>query len=154
HHHRPRDARRGADGLRAPRAGNRRQTVQRRVRSVSRCERPGEMIGAIVFDGVAYGSLLFLISAGLSVTMGLMNFVHLAPGAFAMFGGYLCVSLTARFGIPFLATLPFVFVALGLAGAVVERLVYRRLYRADQLDQVLLTIGLVFVCMAVATYAF
>ena len=112
------------------------------------------MIGTIVFDGVAYGSLLFLISAGLSVTMGLMNFVHLAHGAFAMFGGYLSVSLTARFGISFLATLPFVFVALGLAGAVVERLVYRRLYKADQLDQVLLTIGLVFVCMAVATYAF
>jgi branched-chain amino acid transport system permease protein len=108
----------------------------------------------VLFDGIAYGSLLFLISAGLSVTMGLMRFIHLAHGAFAMFGGYLSVWLVARFGVPFLVTLPLAFLALGAAGAIVERLLYRRLYAAGQLDQVLLTIGIVFVSMALATYGF
>lgn len=109
------------------------------------------MLG-ILFDGVAYGSLLFLISVGLSVTMGLLNFIHLAHGSFAMFGGYLSVWLTSRLGVPFLLTLPAAFVAAGALGAVFERLVYRRVYRAGPLDQVLLTIGLVFASMAVATY--
>jgi len=104
----------------------------------------------IVFDGVAYGSLLFLISIGLSVTMGLMNIVNLAHGAFAMFGGYLSVWLSAR-GTPFLATLPICFVVLGLAGAGSERLFYRRLRRRSQLDQVLFTIGFTFAAVASAT---
>ena len=47
----------------------------------------------VIFDGVASGLLLFLISVGLSVTLGLMNFVNLAHGAFAMLGGYTCVVL-------------------------------------------------------------
>jgi len=106
----------------------------------------------IVFDGVAYGSLLFLISLGLSVTMGLMNFVNLAHGTFAMAGGFLCVSLCSRVGMPFLATLPVVFVAVGLAGAVLERLLYRRLYRRSHLDQVLFTIGLAFMAGGAATW--
>src|SRR4030095_14851835 len=106
----------------------------------------------IVFDGIAYGSLLFLISLGLSVTMGLMNFVNLAHGTFAMLGGFLCVELTARAGIPFLATLPIVFVAVGLAGALLELLLYRRLYRRSPLDQVLFTIGLAFMAGGGATW--
>jgi branched-chain amino acid transport system permease protein len=105
----------------------------------------------IVFDGIAYGSLLFLISVGLSVTMGLMSFVNLAHGTFAMMGGFLCVELIRRFETPFLATLPAVFVAVGLAGAAMERLLYRRLYRRSPLDQVLFTIGLVFMAGGVAT---
>ncbi len=105
----------------------------------------------ILFDGVAYGSLLFLISLGLSVTMGLMNFVNLAHGAFAMLGGFLCVELTGRLGMPFLLTLPAVFVAVGLVGVAMERLLYRRLYRRSHLDQVLLTIGLTFMAGAAAT---
>jgi branched-chain amino acid transport system permease protein len=110
----------------------------------------GAFVG-IVFDGIAYGSLLFLISLGLSVTMGLMNFVNLAHGAFAMMGGFLCVELIRR-GMPFLATLPVIFVAVGLAGAVLERLLYRRLYRRSHLDQVLFTIGLSFMAAAAATW--
>jgi branched-chain amino acid transport system permease protein len=106
----------------------------------------------VVFDGVAYGSLLFLISLGLSVTMGLMNFINLAHGAFAMFGGYLAVWLMTRWGVPFLATLPIAFVVVGAAGALLERILYRRLYGASPLDQVLLTIGLTFMSIAVATY--
>src|ERR1051325_296091 len=107
----------------------------------------------ILFDGIAYGSLLFLISLGLSVTMGLMNFVNLAHGTFAMMGGFLCVELCGRAGMPFLATLPVVFVAVGLAGAVLERLLYRRLYRRSHLDQVLFTIGLSFTAVGAATWA-
>lgn len=108
----------------------------------------------IVFDGLAYGSLLFLISVGLSITMGLMNFVNLAHGAFAMFGGYLSVWLMSRWGVPFLATLPLCFLALGLAGAACERLLYRRLYGQSHLTHVLFTIGLTFMAVAVATYSF
>jgi branched-chain amino acid transport system permease protein len=107
----------------------------------------------VLFDGLAYGSLLFLISNGLSVTMGLMNFVNLAHGAFAMLGGYLCVALMRR-GVPFLVTLPLVFLAVALLGAVLERTLYRRLYRAPHLDQVLFSIGLTFIAVAACTWVF
>src|SRR4051812_36087639 len=108
----------------------------------------------IIFDGIAAGMLLFLISVGLSVTMGLMNFINLAHGAFAMLGGYIAVALMSRLGVPFLLSLIVAFVGSGLAGAVLERTLYRRLYRAAHLDQVLFTIGLVFMSIAVATYIF
>lgn len=106
----------------------------------------------VLFDGLAYGCLLFLISVGLSVTLGLMNFVNLAHGAFAMLGGYVCVELMGRLGVPFLVTLPAAFIASALAGWILERLLYRRLYQADPLDQVLFSIGLTFMVVAVATY--
>jgi branched-chain amino acid transport system permease protein len=109
-------------------------------------------IASILFDGVAYGSLLFLISLGLSVTMGLMSFVNLAHGAFAMMGGFACVTLMHRLGLPFLATLPLVFVLAAVAGAVLEVALYRRLYRRSPLDQVLFTIGLTFMAVAAATW--
>jgi branched-chain amino acid transport system permease protein len=108
----------------------------------------------ILFDGIAYGSLLFLIGIGLSVTLGLMNFVNLAHGAFAMLGGYACVVAMSRFGVPFLASLPIAFAVSALAGIVLERTLYRRLYKASPLDQVLFSIGLTFMAMAGATYAF
>jgi branched-chain amino acid transport system permease protein len=111
----------------------------------------GNFVG-VLFDGLAYGSLLFLISIGLSVTMGLMNFVNLAHGAFAMLGGYVCVSLMARLGVPFLASLPIAFVVAALAGILLERTLYRRLYKASHLDQVLFSIGLTFMAIAAATY--
>ena len=107
----------------------------------------------VLFDGIAYGSLLFLISIGLSVTLGLMNFVNLAHGAFAMLGGYVCVILMTRWGVPFLATLPIAFVATATVGAVLERTLYRRLYKASHLDQVLFSIGITFMAIAAATYA-
>lgn len=111
------------------------------------------MIG-VLFDGIAYGSLLFLVSLGLSVTMGLMNFVNLAHGAFAMAGGYVAVVAMTRFGVPFLAALPLAFAITAAAGAVLERLLYRRLYNASHLDQVLFSIGLTFMAIATATYFF
>ena len=84
----------------------------------------------VLFDGVAYGSLLFLISIGLSVTLGLMNFINLAHGAFAMLGGYATVVVMSRLGVPFLPALAVAFVLSGAAGALLERVLYRRLYRA------------------------
>ncbi len=111
------------------------------------------MLG-VLFDGIAYGSLLFLVSLGLSVTMGLMNFVNLAHGAFAMAGGFVCVVAMTRFGVPFLAALPLAFVITAAIGAVLERLLYRRLYGAAHLDQVLFSIGLTFMSIAAATYFF
>jgi len=108
----------------------------------------------VLFDGIAYGSLLFLVSVGLSVTMGLMNFVNLAHGAFAMAGGFACVVAMNRYGVPFLATLPIAFAGGALAGAILERVLYRRLYRASSLDQVLFSIGLTFMAVAAATWAF
>jgi len=107
----------------------------------------------VLFDGIAYGSLLFLISNGLSVTMGLMNFVNLAHGAFAMLGGYLAVVLM-RQGVPFLVTLPLVFIGVAAVGALLERTLYRRLYQAPHLDQVLFSIGLTFMAVAAATFVF
>ncbi|MEO7399875.1 MAG: branched-chain amino acid ABC transporter permease, partial [Polaromonas sp.] len=72
----------------------------------------------VIFDGIASGLLLFLISVGLSVTLGLMNFVNLAHGAFSMLGGYVCVLLLGRFGVPFLAALPIAAIVSALAGVV------------------------------------
>lgn len=111
----------------------------------------GDFVG-VVFDGVAYGSLLFLISIGLSVTMGLMNFVNLAHGAFAMLGGYICVTLMSHMRVPFLVSLPVAFVVTALVGVLLERLLYRRLYGASHLDQVLFSIGLTFMASAAATF--
>ena len=111
-------------------------------------------LAGVAFDGVAYGSLLFLISIGLSVTLGLMNFVNLAHGAFAMLGGYLCVTLMERAGVPFLATLPLAFLGMAVLGAILERALFRRLYSAGALDQVLFSIGLTLVAMAACTFGF
>ena len=113
----------------------------------------GNLVG-VLFDGVAYGSLLFIISIGLSVTMGLMNFVNLAHGAFAMLGGYVCVLMMTRAGVPFLATLPAAFVVSAIAGIVLERTLYQRLYKATHLDQVMFSIGIVFMAVAAMTFFF
>ena len=111
-------------------------------------------MATVIFDGISSGMLLFLISVGLSVTLGLMGFVNLAHGAFAMLGGYVCVVLLNRAGIPFLATLPLVVVSIALAGVVLERTLYRRLYGATHLDQVLFSIGLMLMAIGAAHYGF
>src|SRR5882757_7511907 len=98
----------------------------------------------VLFDGFAYGMLLFLLSVGLTVTLGLMNFVNLAHTSFAMLGGYVAVTLMNTHAWPFLATLPLAFLAAAAVSVVFERTLYRRLYRAGELDQCLLTIGIVF----------
>ena len=108
----------------------------------------------VLFDGLAYGMLLFLISVGLSVTMGLMRFINLAHGVFAMAGGYLVATLGRRWGVDFFVALPLAFVFGAALGLVLERVLYRRLYQRGPLDQVLLTVGILFVATAVAIWIF
>jgi len=106
----------------------------------------------VLFDGLAYGMLLFLMSVGLSVTLGMMNFVNLAHCSFAMLGAYVTVTLMNSFGWTFLAALPVAFVAAALASVILERAFFRRFYNSSDLDQCLLTIGIVFVSIAAAAY--
>jgi branched-chain amino acid transport system permease protein len=106
----------------------------------------------ILFDGIAYGMLLFILAVGLSVTMGLMNFINLAHGAFAMAGGYITVLLMQRLGLPFLLCLPLAFLGSALIGAVLERTLYRPLYHRPHLDQVLFSIGIIFMATAAVDY--
>jgi branched-chain amino acid transport system permease protein len=106
----------------------------------------------ILFDGIAYGMLLFVLAVGLAVTMGLMNFINLAHGAFAMTGGYITVLLMQRLDVPFLVCLPLAFLGTALLGALLERTLYRPLYRKPHLDQVLFSIGLVFMAVAAIDY--
>ena len=108
----------------------------------------------VLFDGLAYGMLLLLLSVGLSVTLGMMNFVNLAHGSFAMLGGYVAVTLMQRLGWPFLVTLPIAFLSAAVASVALERTLYRRLYRATDLDQCLLTIGIAFISVAAAAYVY
>jgi branched-chain amino acid transport system permease protein len=106
----------------------------------------------VLFNGVAYGMLLFIMSVGLSVTMGMMNFVNLAQASFSMLGGYVMVAVTQQLGLPFLVSLPIAFVVVGIGSLVLERLVFRHFYGTDDLTQVLLTIGLIFMSIAIVTY--
>ena len=105
-------------------------------------------LATVLFDGFAYGMLLFLLSVGLSVTLGMMNFVNLAHCSFAMVGGYATVTLVNTFGWPFLATLPMAFIAAGLIAILLEKMLFKKLYQASDLDQCLLTIGIVFISVA------
>ena len=108
----------------------------------------------VLFDGAAYGMLLFLMSVGLSVTLGMMNFVNLAHCSFAMLGGYVTVTLMNALGWPFLATLPAAFVAGAAVSIVLERIFFRRFYNSNELNQCLLTIGIVFMSIATAAYIY
>src|SRR5258706_16171562 len=106
----------------------------------------------LLFDGIAYGMLLFVLAVGLAVTLGLMNFINLAHGAFAMAGGYVTALLMNHLGVPFLVTLPLAFAGTALLGAILEPLLYRRMYGKPHLDQVLFSIGLVFMAVAGRAY--
>src|SRR5690242_21923442 len=117
--------------------------------------RVGDTLSAAVsigFHGLAFAMVLYLISVGLSVTMGLMGFVNLAHGVFAMAGGYVLTSLMGRFGVPFVPALLVAAVVVAAASVPAERLLYRRFYGGEELDQVLLTMGLLFMSVAGATY--
>ncbi len=108
----------------------------------------------VLFDGFAYGMLLFLLSVGLSVTLGMMNFVNLAHCSFAMLGGYVTVTLMNALGWPFFATLPVAFCAAAAASGILERAFFRRFYNGGELEQCLLTIGIVFVSIAAIAYIY
>lgn len=108
------------------------------------------LIANILIDGIAYGMVLFIIAVGLSVTLGLMRFVNLAHGAFAMTGGYIAAWLVREQGLSFYVGAPLAVIATGLLGALLEVTVLRRLYRRTELQQVLFTIGLTFLFVATA----
>jgi branched-chain amino acid transport system permease protein len=106
----------------------------------------------ILFDGIAYGMLLFVLACGLSITLGLMNFINLAHGSFAMAGGYCTVILVNRLGVPFALGLPIAFLITAALGGLFERTLYVHVYARNHLDQVLFTIGLVFMSVAAVDY--
>ena len=106
----------------------------------------------ILFDGFAFAMVLFLISVGLSVTMGLMGIANLAHGAVAMLGAYVGITVANSLHWPFALVLVASFAFAAVLGAVIERLFFTRLYKASEIDQVLLTIGLVFVSVSVTTW--
>ena len=108
----------------------------------------------MLLGGIAAGMILFIVSVGLSVTMGLMGFVNLAHGGFAMLGGYAIVLAMKHWGLGFVTALAFGFLVTAVLSVVLERLLYARLYRASELDQVLFTIGLVFIMIASLTLRF
>jgi branched-chain amino acid transport system permease protein len=109
---------------------------------------------SVAFHGTAFGMILYVISVGLSVTMGLMGFANLAHGVFAMAGGYVLTSMISRYGVPFPLALAIAFAVVGAGSVVLERLLYSRLYAAGDLEQVMFTIGLIFVAVAVARMIF
>jgi branched-chain amino acid transport system permease protein len=109
-------------------------------------------IVSIVFHGLAYAMVLYLVSVGLSVTMGLMGFVNLAHGVFAAAGGYVMTRLIDAYGVPFPLAVAAAFLLVGAGSIVIERLLYRRLYGADELSQVLMSVGLIFMWVATAKY--
>src|ERR1700735_5149492 len=103
---------------------------------------------SILFLGLGFAMVLYIVSVGLSVTMGLMGFVNLAHGAFAMAGGYLGLTFNGSMGLPFPLALVVTFVTVGAVSVPFERVLYARLYKAGELDQVLLTIGLASMAVA------
>jgi branched-chain amino acid transport system permease protein len=111
-----------------------------------------DLLASLAFYGTAYGMILYLLAVGLSVTLGLMRFVNLAHGVFAMTGGYVTVTAMSRFGLPFLASVLLAVVLVAAIGTVLERVLYRRFYGAPILDQVLLSIALIFMSIAAARY--
>lgn len=103
----------------------------------------------VLVFGIAYAMLLFIISVGLSITMGLMGFVNLAHGSFAMMGGYVTVTMVSDWGVNFLLSLVVAFIVVALLGVLLEKTLYRWIYRRPELDQVLFTIGIVFISVAI-----
>lgn len=112
------------------------------------------LLGSILVDGIAYAMILFMIAVGLSMTMGLMRVVNLAHGAFAMFGGFLAATLPAALGVPPVAAMLLAVVVVALAALPIERWLIRRFYRRPELDQMLVTIGVMFVLIALANMLF
>src|ERR1700746_3371793 len=111
-----------------------------------------EALTSILFHGLAYAMVLYIVSVGLSITMGLMGFVNLAHGVFAMAGGYVTVTLMNTYAVPFGLALLAAFILIALASVVLERTLYARLYGSSELEQVLFTIGLIFMAGAIVRY--
>ena len=113
-----------------------------------------QTVFSIAVDALAYGMVLFVISIGLSVTMGLMRVVNLAHGAFAMIGGYIASFAARDYGLPYAAAILVAVTGTLIIAVPIERLLYRRIYGAPQLTQVLMTIGITFCIIGIANFAF
>jgi len=113
-----------------------------------------ELVGNIALDSVAYAMILFMITIGLSMTMGLLRIVNLAHGAFAMMGGFLAASLPSWLGTSTWVSIVVAVAAVALLALPVERWLLRRFYGRGELDQMLVTIGFMFICVALANTVF
>jgi branched-chain amino acid transport system permease protein len=113
-----------------------------------------DLLISLAFYGIAYGTILYLLAVGLSLTLGLMRFVNLAHGVFAMAGGYLTVTAMSRLGLPFLLSVIAGAVIVGAAGMLLERVLFRRFYAAPMLDHVLLSIAIIFISIAIARHLY
>jgi branched-chain amino acid transport system permease protein len=113
-----------------------------------------DVLVSLAFYGVAYGTILYLLAVGLSLTLGLMRFVNLAHGVFAMAGGYLTVTTMSRLGLPFLLSVVVSAIIVGAVGMLLERVLFRRFYAAPMLDHVLLSIAIIFISIALARYLY
>ncbi|MBM3819218.1 MAG: branched-chain amino acid ABC transporter permease [Acidimicrobiia bacterium] len=113
-----------------------------------------DLLVSLAFYGTAYGTVLYFLAVGLSVTLGLMRFINLAHGVFAMAGGYLTVTLMSRAEVPFLPSVAVAVVAVTAFGMLLERTLCRRFYSAPILDQVLFSIALIFMSIAIARYIY
>jgi branched-chain amino acid transport system permease protein len=113
-----------------------------------------DLLVSLAFYGIAYGTVLYFLAVGLSVTLGLMRFINLAHGVFAMAGGYLTVTAMSRLGVTFLVGVVIAVVVVTAAAMLLERTLYRRFYGAPILDQVLFSIALIFMSIAIARYIY
>jgi branched-chain amino acid transport system permease protein len=111
-------------------------------------------VASLAIDGISFGMILFLISCGLTVTLGVMRVVNLAHCGFAMVGGYLALTLDEHLGLGLIAAAPLAVAGTALFGAALERSFYRWVYTTSSLGQILMTIGLTFVMIAVTNAAF
>ena len=93
-------------------------------------------------NGLQYGLLLFLLAAGLTLVLGIMNFVNLAHGSLYMLGAYLGAAVFAKTGSFLIAGAAAVLGTM-LIGLIVERTTLFAFYARDHLDQVLATFGLI-----------
>lgn len=108
----------------------------------------------ILLYGTSYGMILFLISIGLVITMGLMRVINLAHGVFAAIGGYVALTAMNQYGISLWIGIPAACLIAATLSVPIERIFFTRLYTAAELDQVLMTIGLAFLGVASLNFAF
>ena len=91
---------------------------------------------AILIDGVSYGMVLFIISIGLSITMGLLRVINMAHGGFAMIGGFIAAFVMSRFGAGFEIASIVAVAVVAILSVPIERVLIRRVYSRDDLDPI------------------
>jgi branched-chain amino acid transport system permease protein len=112
------------------------------------------MASFILLYGVSYGLVLFIISIGLVITMGLMRVANLAHGVFAAAGGYLAFTLMSAYSLSFGIAAILAVAVISLLSVGVERVFFVKLYKSPEIDQILMTIGLCFMAVGAFTLIF